>query len=622
MLVLNLAIVVVCVWLMLHKPNIIAAFERQDDIRFDNKVWRVAGAVVFAAILFLIPYIKFKYNIGQDIKNPVYDPTLLLLFYYWACWWMILLAVTALKAALQTSWLGSFVSASILLGVAYEILSRFNVVNTYPFSLGWSEGSRYYYASLPFSKALYGEAFPLSPYHASRYLLQSIPFLIPGFGMFEHRLWQFLLWILLTTGASFALANRVIEPNKKWFRLLFAAWLFLFFLRVGVYYHLQVIVILTVLGVLVKRPWTSLLVVILASAWAGISRVNWFVMPAMMAITMYVLETPLSKTKFSVKQFFSYFYYPIVWSIGGLLSAFAAQTAYVFLSGNADNARAFTSSFTSDLLWYRLLPNESYSLGIIVGILIVSGPLLAGFILVSKRNSKSIHAIRWSVVWLIVVGLFVGSMIVSVKIGGGGDLHNTDTYSVLLSIVVAYFIGNKVKPDSGQVDDWQVLKPPIVLVAVVIPLLFLIPGLSPYPKFREGLSQAAHQQIVDVVSDAGRDGQVLFISERQMVTFDEVSVPLVSDYELIILMEMAMSGNQAYLDRFYADLKDKRFAAIVAGKQNLGIKEDGALYEENNAWNSSVSPYILCYYEPTQTIDAELKKIQIFTPRLVPECNP
>ena len=123
------------------------------------------------------------------------------------------------------------------------------------------------------------------------------------------------------------------------------------------------------------------------------------------------------------------------------------------------------------------------------------------------------------------------------------------------------------------------------------------------------------------VNEAKGPGPVLFISERQMITFGNVNIPLVPNYEVIILMEMAMSGNQPYLDRFYSDLQHHRFAAIVAGKQNLGIKEDGVFYEENNAWNSLVSPYVLCYYETTQTIETELRDIQIFTPRKTTECS-
>lgn len=623
-MVLCFLIALCCAWLMVRIAggNPPRFFPRPDQTRPDGWFLRAVGAVVFLGIVYLIPYAKFALQIGQDIKKPVYDPVLMLLGYYWVCWWLILLAMTALKLAFRTNWQAGFVIALLLLGVTYEIFIRFNVVTTYPFSLGWSEGSRYYYASLLFSERLYGEVVPLSPYHASRYILQSVPFLIPGLGIFEHRLWQFLLWIGLTTGASAAIASRAIDPARKVLRILFAAWLFLFFLRVGVYYHLQIMVILTLLGVSGKHPWRSLLAVVAASLWAGISRVNWFVMPAMIAIAIYLLETPFPKSGFpSVRQRVGYFSRPILWSVAGILSALAAQTAYVFFSGNAGNAKAFTSSFTSDLLWYRLLPNDGFLLGVVPGILFVSGPLLAGLVIVAAGHWKALHPIRWSGLFVMIAGLFAGSMVVSVKIGGGGDLHNTDTYAALISVIAAYFIGDRVRADVEQDKGWEFLRPPIVVIAALIPALFLVPELYPRPKYQDGMNQSAHQQLVQAVEAEERGGPVLFISERQMVALGDVNVPLIPDYEVIILMEMAMSGNQNYLDRFYSDLRSHRFSAIVAGKQNLGIKESGVFYEENNAWNALVSPYILCYYEPVQTIDAELRSIQIFKPRLVSDCS-
>lgn len=621
-LVLCLALAVFSARLILriaqNKSNFV---ERADRFTFDSFPLRLLGGIVFLGILFLIPYLKFTYQIGQEVKQPVYDPALLLLLYYWACWWLILLGMAVLKTAFRTSWMGGFAVSLLLLSLTYEVMARYNVVTTYPLSLGWSEGSRYYYASLLFSRALYGESIPLSPYHASRYILQSIPFLFQGLGIFEHRLWQFLLWVGLTSGASLALAFRVIAPGKKWLRLLLAAWFFLFFLQVGVYYHLQVMVILVLLGVSNKHPWRSVLAIVAASLWAGISRVNWFPMPAMLAAAIHLLETPVSgKTFNSSRQFLAYVSRPAVWSILGIVSAFVSQSAYVFLSGNAANARAFTSSFTSDLLWYRLLPNDSFPLGIIPGILLVSSPLLSGLVIVAARHWRRLHPLRWAGLFVMILGLFAGSIVVSVKIGGGGDLHNTDTYAVLLGVVAAYFAGDRIRSDSAEAGEWGILNPPVIAVGAVIPILFLIPALSPYPVYQADAAQASHQQLVQAVNEAGREGPVLFISERQMITFGDVDIPLVPDYEVILLMEMAMSGNQAYLQRFYADLRDHRFAAIVAGRQNLGIKTDGVFFEENNAWNSKIAPYILCHYEPTREIETELRRIQIFTPRSNGDC--
>ena len=109
---------------------------------------------------------------------------------------------------------------------------------------------------------------------------------------------------------------------------------------------------------------------------------------------------------------------------------------------------------------------------------------------------------------------------------------------------------------------------------------------------------------------------MLFINDRQLVALGEMKVPLVYDYEVVTLMEMAMSGNQAYLDRFYDDLASHRFAAIVSGRQNLTIKQEGVFAEENNVWNTFVSPYILCNYESSITIEADSSRIEIYRPRI------
>jgi len=617
MVVLCLAIAVACAWMMIRIISNSSPFvESIERISFDQLPWRMIGAVLFIGIVYLIPYVKFTYKIGQVVKHPVYDPVLLLLFYYWMCWWLILLAMTALKAALGTTWQGGFATALVMLGIVYEVVIRFNAVTDLPFSMGWSEGSRYYYASLFFSRQIYGESFPLSTLHPTRYLLQSFPFLFPSLGLYAHRLWQFLLWIGLTAGASIAVTRRIFSSQEKAIRWLTAGWLFLFLLRVGVYYHLEVMVILPLWFISMKKPWRSLFVVIVASLWAGISRVNWFPMPAMIAIAIYLLETPLTSSageKAPFKQVARYLSQPVLWMVAGLLSALFAQWVYVYLSGNAQNADAFTSSFTSDLLWYRLWPNDNFPLGIIPAILIISGPLLVIFILAAQRW-MGLHAVRWSVLIGMILALFAGSAVVSTKIGGGGDLHNMDAYAVLVGIVSLYFFGGRVQVEPGNPN--MEIRPILVsAVALVTPIVIIIPMLSPYPKYNEERNQQAYQQLVDVVNGIGKQGSVLFINDRQLVALGDVNVPLVYDYEVVTLMEMAMSGNQTYLNRFYNDLSSHRFAAIISGRQNLVIKQEGVFAEENNVWNTLVSPYILCSYESNVTIEADSTRIEIYRPR-------
>ena len=621
MLILCFVIAAVCIWLMLSRPeNALFSsgfFARFERLHFDGLVWQIIGAIIFFAILFLIPSIKFNFQIGLAVKEPVYDPVLLLLFYDWMCWWLTLLAMAALKVALHTTWQGGFASALVLFGLTYEIAIRFNAVTDYPLSLGWSEGSRYYYASLFFSKWIYGAEFPLSTLHPTRYLLQSLPFLFPSLGLFAHRFWQFLLWVGLTAGASIALTRRIFTRPEKAIKWLAAGWLFLYLLRVGVYYHLEVMVILPMLFVSGRRPWQSLLAVIAASVWAGISRVNWFPMPALIAIAMYLLETPLNSAdgetgRASIKQMISYLSQPVLWAVAGLISAVLSQVAYISTSGNSENAGAFTSSFTSDLLWYRLWPNANYSLGIIPAILIVSGPLIVTIIL-AVRQWRSLHTIRWLGLITMLLALFAGSAIVSTKIGGGGDLHNMDTYAVLIGIVALYFFSGQVQVEPGEAR-LQIRSAPVFAVALVMPLLFLIPLLSPYPKYNQSRNQEAYQQLVQAVNAAGKKGPVLFINDRELVALGDVNVPLVYDYEVVTLMEMAMSGNKPYMDKFYADLASQRFAAIVATKQNLAIKEDGGFAEENNVWNTYISPYIVCYYQSNLTVDENGTRLEVYVP--------
>jgi len=364
-----------------------------------------------------------------------------------------------------------------------------------------------------------------------------------------------------------------------------------------------------------KKKWQSLIAVIVASLWAGISRVNWFPVPAMIAIVIYLLEEPfaLKDEQNLLKRYINYFSTPALWGVAGLVSALFMQWAYVYLSGNAQNAEAFTSSFTSDLLWYRLWPNENFPLGVIPASLIVSGPLLIVFGRAMK-HWKSLHGIRWAGLIAMVLVLFAGSAVVSTKIGGGGDLHNMDAYAVMIAIVGLYFFGGRFRSEVGS-EVFKVRSPSLSVIALVIPILILIPTLSPYPQYRKGLNENARQDLIRVVNELGEQGPVLFINDRQLVALGDVNVPLVYDYEVVTLMEMAMSGNEPYLARFHDDLANHRFAAIISGRQFLVIKEEGAFAEENNVWNKQVSPYILCYYESSMTIDADASRLEVYVPR-------
>jgi len=79
-------------------------------------------------------------------------------------------------------------------------------------------------------------------------------------------------------------------------------------------------------------------------------------------------------------------------------------------------------------------------------------------------------------------------------------------------------------------------------------------------------------------------------------------------------MEMAMSGNQAYLEDFHSDLREGRFGLIIVATLERGYQgRSHAFGEENDAWVREVSEPILCYYAPIETLDSP--RLQLLAPR-------
>jgi hypothetical protein len=92
----------------------------------------------------------------------------------WLFWMIGLLAALIIRRGRKGLSLGRALALAMLFqAVVYEICAYAFQVSTFPFSLeGWSESSRFYYASLLFSKSLYGSSLPLSIWHPTRYFLQ------------------------------------------------------------------------------------------------------------------------------------------------------------------------------------------------------------------------------------------------------------------------------------------------------------------------------------------------------------------------------------------------------------------------------------------------------------------
>ncbi len=529
----------------------------------------------------------------------------------------------------RQNWGMALLITSLGYATTYKLASFIPDVSAYPFSLGWSEASRYYYASLWLSQGVYGFSIPPSVLHPSRYLLQAIPFLLPHSPLWLSRLWQVLLWVVTSAATSWLLARKLnLTPRNRPVLLIssMVLWGFLFLFQGPIYYHLLFMVILVLWIYDSHHFWRTLLVVIIASLWAGISRINWLPVPGFIAAALYLLEITLKD-----KSLWRYLLPPAVWVIAGTVVGYASQTAYQLWSGNPP--AWFGSSFTSDLLWYRLLPNPTFPLGILPSAILVSVPLVGLMLLRLAPRWRNYHALRLLGLAAILFALFAGGIVVSVKIGGGSNLHNLDAYLTLLLIIGSAILFNQFQPDRGQTPGeaieaatspssgaWSMLSERVLIAgAVVIPMYFILSTGGQLTSHDINAAQAALQTLnssTQAVTNQG--GQVLFISQRHLLTFNYIhDVPLIPEDELVFLMEMAMANNPSYLDAFQSDISHQRFGMIVS--EPLVIQWQGKAHsfgEENDAWVKGVSEPVLCYYQPSLNLDSV--NLVLYTPRPVP----
>jgi hypothetical protein len=605
-----------------------------------------------------LPLLTFVFNL------PVMQDTWIRIGYFWLA---ALLGGMFFKAwdlnnppESQRPWEMCIGASALLAASFYMVLSYLPEISTSPFTLSWSEASRYYYASLYLSKQIYGVQVPPTVLHPSRYLMQAVPFLIPGSPIWLHRLWQVLLWNIMPLITGYVLARR-LELSDRLLRWMVVLAVFLY-LGIGpVYYHLLVPVVLILWGFHSQPNHSkklhfavSLLVVLLASAWAGISRINWFPVPGSLAVTLILLEEPLQASTAADQSVKSRWKFPPAtwratgkyllrlagWFLVGTATAFASEVLYILWSGN--QAEQFTTSLSSSLLWHRLLPNATFPPGILPAILVVSLPLALvalGRLLERHPDRPSwldFHPLRLVGLTGVLAVFLGGGVIVSLKIGGGSNLHNLDAYMVILLLIASYFLFNRVKPDRAYASETPDSKvetavSPIrsklinwgLALALLITSIYTLdsrPPAASAPPDPQVISQNLELIAKAATEARQKGGEVLFLSNRQFLTFHNIDVPLVPDYERVFLMEVAMAGDPAYLGRFYDDLRNQRYALIVSeplskeekdGRVNFGI--------ENNAWVKNVSRFILCYYEPSQTLKEV--QVQLLVPSPTPKKN-
>ncbi len=519
--------------------------------------------------------------------------------------------------ALRPGWGFPIQALTSLLVIAsvFRVAAFLPGITNYPLSIGWGESSNLVYASQFASMKLYGVPAPLPMINSGRALLGVVPYLLPVPQIWINRLWAALLWIGLSAAVAYLLRRRLAIADR-WISLLFVLWASLFIFQGPIYYELLLSIVVVFWLFDSRHFWRSMAVVAAASLWIGICRINWFPMPGVAAAFIYLLEVPAGKS-----NPWRYLLKPAGWVVTGLACALASYFFYSAISGNSTTFAV--SSMQSPLLWYRLFPNGTDRLGVLPTALIVALPSL---LLIGKwwrNSSQALVFVRKLGLCAALVVFFAGGIVVSVKIGGGAGIHNLDAFWLLTLVLSSYLYFNRIsfdRPEKSlrlEIPRW--LTAALVALPVLVQLTIALPaGFASPTSVDDALNDV--RRYVAASNQAGKD--VLFIDNKQLLTFGYFpGTPTVIDYETVFMLEMAMSGNQSFYQKFEHDLKSQRFGVIITYPQPIHLQDPASPFsEENNAEIKYLGKPLLCYYKEEYTWLAA--SIEIFTPRPQPVSCP
>jgi hypothetical protein len=589
---------------------------------FKEKIlaWRIRlgiGRWLVSALLVLSPAVFFLFtNWGSYFESPAIR--------------VVILLISGLGTAVlvcndekdlfsgQELGFGFLLSASVFLAAKQLVL-----VTNYPFALGWSEGNRLYDYSIILGGSRYIYAGALSSVRADigRQLLWGLPFLIPNSPIWLHRLWNAVLAFIPSLIFGYFLSRWIKLPRiGQW---AFTFWVYLFLAQGPIYTPL----ILSAIVIVALVRWGKWIVSNLAAGTAGyyasLSRFIWLPASPTWAgfILLADLDLPASFPKTLEKA--------STWLLDLLrhILPVILVVATGLVGGLLANPLLFQpkqlsqgTTLAQPLLWYRLLPNVNYPEGVLIGLLMACGPVVVVLIWLAASR-------RWEINWIQAFTypaanliFLAGGLVASVKIGGGNNLHNLDMFLVSLTILGGLATRDiKVKTLTG----WPVLLRAMLALSVVFPIWSATISGTKLSLPTTDQTKKALDLLRARVGEASQKGEVLFMDQRQLLTFGEIQgVALVPDYEKKFVMDNAMAGKSGYFEQFYRDLANKRFTLIITDPLFTKIKDSSyAFGEENNAWVEYVAKPLLCYYAPVRGSAGKLVEV-VNIQLLVPRSNP
>jgi len=633
--------------LILWKPSFFGAFpERVVSLREKLRAFRW----IIAIVLLVFPIWFLQFTPWGIVFSGLYFRLMLWIYVAFG------LAIFLKSDNHLMSW-STILVALLLTSSAFSIAFAFINVSDYPFSIGWSEGNRMWDYSLLFGRYLYDYPVDKDVFattDAGRQLVGGLPFIIPGVTIVMERFWTALTTIIPYLLLGLAAFRFTGKDKKLWLLMGFLTFIFL---KQGPI-HPPLVLCAFVVALLWRSPlWVAIPLVIITGYLVEESRYTWLVAPGLWIGMLEFSGAALQNGRLRASTWWRAivlglaggvggFYGPALWrwlraTWESIVSRATAPDVVMPVSPSvvpSVSVDSITSSVTAHpLLWYRLFPNATYGIGILLALLIAVAPTILLLIYLSSTRKWILNTWQKFALALPLLAFLIVGLIVSTKIGGGGDLHNMDMFliGVLFAAVIAWENGGR---------QWlrEIDTSPILVKGALV-FLLVIPGIQPLSalrsnrfaedsswlvtltdvsdgKFLEMLP--AQDEVDDIMQTIEREvakakpqGEVLFMDQRQLLTFGYVeNVPLVPEYEKKVLMNAAMGAEATYFQTLYADLAARRFSLIISEPLRAPVKDSSYQFgEENNAWVQWVVKPVLCYYDEIETFRSA--QIQLLVPK-------
>jgi len=648
-----IALILLCVFCLLFV--IVAFLPQVQEKAIVKKLFfiRTRFRWFFIVISFLLMILVFQYSHWGNTPNI-----------HWVVFVSLTLFVSfCLSKAHQTLITYTDLLAGIII-TGSVIITFVNLipVTDFPFSLSWSEGNRIWDYSIPFGRALYDYPTkqPIFVYtDLGRRLLFGLPFLLLAPSIEFVR-----FWMAIVSFVPYAVLGWIVLSKKSikgWLWFLAGLWLFSFLYQGGVYAPLIIVAIFVVWACWYSPTWVAVILTTVVGFYVYYCRIHWVIAPAVWGILLTLSPLNSLGSKGTLKEIIKkamlltfsasiggfYFLFSYIFTVSGSLIE-TSQVFYVplffialqfvligllfinhfirfwnmpyvrttsivlaILLGAACLYLFSQNTFPlllagQSLLWYRLFPSPTHSLGILLSLFIAVTPLI---IFLTYCYQKRIWHLTHKAIWMVILPLllFLGiGLIVSVKIGGGNNLHNLDLFTVTCVLVAGIAWRNGVGDFLSKLSVQSIQFKGLFLILVIIPFLLPMQQIRPLALPSVEYTIDALNQIRVEVEKARAHGEILFIDQRQLLTFGYIQVPLVVEYEKKLLQDRALSQNETYFKSFYDDLKNHRFSLIISSPLKTDytqVNDAGEIFgEENNAWVHNVAKPLLRYYEPIFTL--------------------